>query len=217
MAKYRIGFIDEDIQEWRRIERNLRDDFDIIGYAIPKNLPKEDLIDQVYKSEVDLLLIDYLMTDKGYLNFNGDDFIRDYEKVKPRFPMIIFTTHENDAFPHVDNPNIIYSKQLLKDNKTYLVQLINKNIERYKNYISERKNQIDELLQKKAQKNLNSIEKNTLLGMQFELNILDKRANEVPLQLLEDNTFEKLSSVTKEAEAFLASLINSKNDDATER
>jgi hypothetical protein len=217
MERFKIGFIDEDKLEWEKVERGLRDFFDVIEYDIPQGLSKEALIEQVYTSDIDLLMVDFLMCDRGYLNFNGDEFVRDFEKIKPKFPMIIFTTHETDAFPQVDNPNIIYDKKLLNENKDRLVEIIIKNIELYKNYISERKIGINELLQKKTSEGLNSSEKNLLLEMQLELNILDKRANEVPLQLLEDNTFEKLASVTKEAEAFLASLINSKNDDTIKR
>lgn len=217
MERFKIGFIDEDKLEWEKVERGLRDFFDVFEYDIPQGLSKEALIEQVYTSDIDLLMVDFLMCDRGYLNFNGDEFVRDFEKIKPKFPMIIFTTHETDAFPQVDNPNIIYDKKLLNENKDRLVEIIIKNIELYKKYISERKTGINELLQKKTVEGLTSSEKNSLLEMQLELNILDKRANEVPLQLLEDNTFEKLASVTKEAEAFLASLINSKNDDTIKR
>ena len=217
MIKYKIGFIDEDHLEWERVERNLRDSFDVIDYNIPQGLSKEDLIEQVYDSDIDLLMVDYLMCDTGYLNFNGDDFIRDFEKIKPKFPIIIFTTHESDAFPQVDNPNIIYDKKLLEDDRLYLVQLITKNIERYRKYISDRKNVIETLLQKREEQELSSKEKNTLLESQLELNILDKRSNEVPLQLIEDKSYNSLSNTTKEAEAFLESIKKKVQDDSFEK
>ena len=217
MSKYKIGFIDEDHLEWERVERNLRDSFDVVDYSIPQGLSKENLIEQVYDSDIDLLMVDYLMCDTGYLNFNGDDFIRDFEKIKPKFPIIIFTTHENDAFPHVDNPNIIYDKKLLEDDRLYLVQLITKNIERYRKYISDRKDIIETLLQKKEKQGLSSKEKNTLLESQLELNILDKKSNEVPLQLIEDKSYNSLSDTTKEAEAFLESIEKKVQDDSFEK
>ncbi len=215
--KYKIGFIDEDHLQWEKVERNLRDFFDVIEYDIYKGISKDDLIEQVYNSDIDLLLVDYLMTDRGFLSFNGDEFARDYEKIKPRFPIIVFTTYTGDAFKDVDNPNIIYDKALLLENTQHLVDSITKNIELYKNYIYERKDKIAMLLQKRETEGLNAIEKNLLLEMQLELRILDKKRAEVPLQLIEDNTFEKLAETTKEAERFLESLIKKEKDDSIER
>jgi hypothetical protein len=80
-------------------------------------------------------------------------------------------------------------------------------IELYKNYVSRRKDLISKLIAKGENEGLKPDEKHTLLQTQLELNGLDKRSNEVPLQLLDEKKMETLSKTTKEAEEFLESLI----------
>ena len=205
--KYKIGYIDEDSLEVAKYEKDLRTYFDVIGYDIQKGLPLIDLINQIYQSDVDLLMIDYLMVDKGVLTYNGDEVARAFEEIKPRFPVIIFTHEQNQAFPHVDNPFNICDKAEVKDNAQRFALKLTKLIQGYKAYISNRKNLINKYLDKGESEGLSSEEKHKLLEAQSELNNLDKRSTEVPLQLLTDKKLEDLSKTTKEAEAFLESLI----------
>lgn len=208
--KFKIGYIDEDQAQFKKYERELREYFDVIGYEIKQGLPLVDLINQVYQSDIELLMVDYLMVDKGILTYNGDEVARAYEEIKPRFPIIIFTNLETQAFPHVDNPNMIYDKGDVTKNTKHFVEKITKTIQLYKNFISNRKDQIKELIQKGEKEGLKADEKHSLLQAQLELNNLDKWATEVPLQLLDEKKVENLSKTTKEAQEFLESLINKK-------
>ena len=205
--KYRIGYIDEDQTQFKKYERDLREYFDVVGYDIKQGLPLDDLINQVYQSDIDLLMVDYLMVDKGILTYNGDVVARTYEEIKPKFPIIIFTNEENQAFPHVDNPFNICDKAEVKDETQKFVTKLTKLIEQYKGFVSKRKDLINKLLDKGETEGLNSEEKHELLQAQSELNNLDKRSAEVPLQLLTDKKLEDISKTTKDAEAFLESLI----------
>lgn len=207
MMKYKIGYIDEDPTQFNKYERELREYFDVVGYNISKGLPLEDLINQVYESDIDLLLVDYLLVEKGVLVYNGDKVARAFEEIKPRFPIIIFTNEENQAFPQVDNPFNICDKAEVKDNINKVVSKLTKLIEQYKGFVSKRKDLINKLLDKGEKEGLSSEEKHELLQAQSELNNLDKRSTEVPLQLLTDKKLEDLSKTTKDAEAFLESII----------
>lgn len=206
--KYKIGYIDEDPVQVTRYERKLRDYFDVVTYNIQKGTELNDLLMQVYNSDIDLLMIDYLMVDKGILTFNGDEVARQYEEIKPRFPVIIFTNEEAQAFPQVDNPNIIYDKSLATTDINRLVEILNKNIQAYKIYIEKRQDIIGDLLMKGERgEGLSSEEKHILLQNQIELINLDKKSNEIPFQLLDEKKLEDLSKTTKEAEKFLESLL----------
>jgi len=212
--KYKIGYIDEDSVQVARYERKLRDYFDVVTYDIQKGTELNDLLMQVYNSDIDLLMIDYLMVDKGILTFNGDEVARQYEEIKPRFPVIIFTNEEAQAFPQVDNPNIIYDKSLATNDINRLVEILNKNIQAYKIYIEKRQDIIGDLLLKGERgEGLSSEEKHTLLQNQIELINLDKKSNEVPFQLLDEKKLDDLSKTTKEAEKFLESLLKQEDDD----
>lgn len=209
--KYKIGYIDENSAQVVKYERDLRKHFEVIGFDIKQGLELNDLLKQVYDSDIDLLMVDYLMADNGMLTYNGDEVARAYEEIKPRFPVIIFTNEETQAFPHVDNPNIIYDKSLVKNDLNYFVEILNKNILSYKNYIEKRKNIINDLLLKGENEGLSSDEKHILLQTQTELINLDKWSNEVPFQLLDDKRLENLSKTTREAEEFLESILKKKD------
>ena len=82
---YKIGYVDENLDQVEKFERKLRNSFTLIGYDIPKGLPLNDLIERIYNSDIDLLMVDYLMCDKGYLTYNGDEVVREFEKIKPEW------------------------------------------------------------------------------------------------------------------------------------
>jgi len=212
--KYRIGYVDEDKAQANRYERKLRDHFDVVTYDLPKGTPLENLLEQIYKSDIDLLMVDYLMVNKGILTYNGDEVVRQFDDIKPHFPMIIFTNEENQAFPNVDNPNIIYDKSLVNEDMGKLVDILTKNIEVYRRFIDKRQEVIAELLKKgESAEGLTAEEKHILIQNQSELISLDKRSNEIPLQLLSPEKLDNLSKTTRDAELFLESLLNnSKND-----
>lgn len=205
--KYKIGYIDEDSTQVIKYERDLRKYFDVIGFAINPGLELNDLLKQVYDSDIDLLMVDYLMVDNGVLTYNGDEVARAFEEIKPRFPVIIFTNEESQAFPHVDNPNIIYDKSQVKNDVEHFADILTKNILSYKNYIIKRKTIINDLLLKGENEGLSADEKHILLQTQIELINLDKWSNEVPFQLLDDKRLENLSKTTKEAQEFLESIL----------
>ena len=204
---YTIGYVDENPTEVKTIARNLRKDFNVITYDIPKGLQKQDLIDQIYQTEIDLLLVDFKMRDRNHLTYNGDEVVRAFEALRPNFPMIIFTNNENDAFPAVDDVNIIYDKKVMREERPHFLEFINKNIKNYHRYIQVRKERIAELLHQRAERELNVREKDELFTLQLDLNRLDPRGLEAnPNQLLSDMNLDRLNQVTKDAEALLKSL-----------
>lgn len=208
--KFKIGYVDEQPQQVGIVKRKLQDDFDFVSYDIKKGLPIESLLDQIYESNIDLLLVDYLLKEKGILTYNGDEVVREFLKIKPQFPVLIFTSHEADAFNEVDSPNIIYEKNMMDDAPQKLIDTITKNITAYRKIINDHKAKLNEFVEKSVSKGLNAKEKSEFLQLQVELRNFDKRSNEVPLQLLAPETLDKLSETRKEAEEYLKNLINKK-------
>lgn len=210
MAKYRIGYVDESVDEFKKFERMLRDDFELVQYKVVKELPLPDLIDQIYDSKVDLLLIDFLMVDSGLVTFNGDDVAREYEKIMPRFPMIIFTNQEAQAFPDVDDPTMIYSKN--QTNVPHFTAILTRSIQNYQNILKRHTDIINALIEKGEKEGLSAEEKHTLLSTQLDLKNFDKRSVEVPYQLLNEKTIDDISKTRKDAEEYLKSLIEKNNE-----
>lgn len=212
---YKIGYVDEAAQEVEKITRKLENDFEMVSYDIERGLSKDELIDRIYKSDVDLLLVDYFLKDKGMLVYNGDTLVRDFEKIKPLFPMIIFTNNPVDAFPKVDNVNIIYNKDVLNKNKTWFIEVLKRNIQYYQQYINTRKNRIAELIETRQQRELTPVEKGELFNLQLDLNKLDERENvETPSHLLSDRNLDELTEITEDAEKLLQKLLKQKDDPA---
>lgn len=207
---YKIGYIDENPHQIKKFTRALKEyGFTVVGYNIKKGMPIEELIEQVYSSDIDLLMIDYFLKDKGILTFNGDEIERRYNEIKPNFPHIIFTSNEEDAFNEVDNPNIVYEKEMVTDERVNrFSEILKKSIETYRSYTEKRKTVIEELIIKGEKDGLNSKEQNTLLSNQRELLDLDKiKTQEVPEKLISIEKLEDLSKTRKDAEIFLQSLI----------
>ncbi|RBQ02826.1 hypothetical protein [Pedobacter miscanthi] len=204
--KYKIGYVDEDPDQVLLYQMDLRDNFDVIGYNITKHMPISELIDQIYSSDIDMLMIDYFLVDNNVLLYNGDEVARKFREIKPQFPMIIFTNEQADAFPNVEIPNIIYDKVEANENLKHFEDILVKNIVDYKNLIGRNKVVLQNLINKGEEKGLNSEEKHRLIEAQLELYRLDKRTNEIPIHLYDITKFEKLEAAKTEALKYVESL-----------
>lgn len=216
-TKYKIGYIDENEQQVKKFTRNLRPyGLEVIGYEFYKNMSPESLMDQVYNSDIDLLMIDYKLKETNIVGFNGDVIENLIYNNKPLFPHIIFTSDTDQAEAHVEDWKIIIDKgdvfiedEVDKTNSKRFVKMLTRSIEQYKNYIITRKESLSKLLQKGESEGLNASEKNEVLSLQDELNYLDKsKKSEIPKQLISIENLEALAKNRKEAEEFLQSLIN---------
>lgn len=212
-AHYIIGYIDEDIDQVNLYRRKLREFwFEVIGYVFSKGMTLESLMEQVYKSNVDLLMIDFRLNESNIIHFNGDEVERHIYKYKPLFPHIIFTNKADQAEPDVDDVKIIVDKEEVMDEDdstkiTRFASLLTKSIEQYKNFIQEKKNIIEELLKKSESKALTPTEKDRLWSAQRDLRSLDTTSsNEIPEQLASKENIEAIEAARREAEAFLTSL-----------
>ncbi|MFE3872135.1 hypothetical protein ACFX5F_12975 [Flavobacterium sp. ZS1P70] len=217
-AKYKIGYIDEDEKQVKKYRKRFRDfGIEIVGYEFYKGLTLEELMEQVYQSEIDLLMIDYKLDESSKLFFNGEEVEREIYDKKPLFPHIIFTNKRDDAEHFVDDWKIIFSKDEIpnkndedynEDKTKHFITTLIKAIEQYRNLIELKKNKISELLLKGEKESLNSSEQNSLIFLQRELGGLDKtKKKEIPENLISFEKLEDLSKIRIEAEEFLQSLI----------
>ncbi|WP_339663118.1 hypothetical protein [uncultured Polaribacter sp.] len=217
-TKYKIGYIDEDDKQVKKYRKRFRDfGIDIIGYEFQQGMSIEGLMEQVYQSEIDLLMIDYKLDESNKVQFNGEEVEKEIYNNKPLFPHIIFTNKREDAEDFVDDWKIIFNKAEItnkheedydEDRTKHFIKTLIKSIEQYKKRIESRKNSIAELLIKGEKEGLNSSEQDSLISLQRELGDLDKtKKKEVPEKLISFEKLDDLSKTRKEAEAFLRSLI----------
>jgi hypothetical protein len=215
-AKYRIGYIDEDIKQVKKYRRRFRDfEMDIVGYDFHQGMTLKELMTQVYTSDIDLLMIDYKLKETNQVSFNGEEVEREFYDKKPLFPHIIFTNKVEQAEPFVEDWKIIFDKDDIfsddqEDEKKvqHFITTLVKSIEQYRGHIQKKKDVLSKLLEKGEKEGLTATEKDILITTQDELINLDKtEKNEIPKHLVSENKLDELSKTKKEAEAFLQSLI----------
>lgn len=214
-AKYKIGYIDEDKSQVKLYKRKLKEyGFEIIGYEIKKGMTLHSLMDQVYLSDIDLLMIDFKLNETNVVPFNGEAVENSIYDNKPLFPHIIFTNKVEQAEPFIEDWKIIFDKdEIFTEDEPERVQrfvnILTKSIEQYRTHIGKKKDLLSGLLEKNEEVGLNAMEKNDLISIQDELKILDKtKINEVPKHLVSIEKLENLSKTRIEAAEFLQTLID---------
>ena len=218
--KYRIGYVDEDINQVKKYQRRFKKlGCEVVGYDFEKEMTLQELMNQLYNSDIDLLMIDYKLDESNKVTFNGEAVANEIYENKPLFPHIIFTNKKDDAEPHVEDWKIIFDKDEIfnevEEDKEKVNQFINtleRSIEKYRKHIQKRKDEISNLLKKGKEHGLNPKEEDTLISLQRELRDLDKsQKKEIPEKLISFEKLEDLSQTRKEAEQFLLSLIAKNN------
>lgn len=216
-AKYKIGYIDEDVKQVKKYQRRFRNfDIEIVGYEFHKGMTLNELMHQVYESDIDLLMIDYKLNETNQVTFNGEAVESEFYDKKPLFPHIIFTNKVDQAEPHVEDWMKIFDKEEIfsedendKESVNRFITKLVKSIEQYRNHVNKKKVIVSELLEKGEREGLTASEKDLLITKQDELAALDKsEKNEIPKHLLTERKLDDLSKTKKEAEEFLQSLID---------
>lgn len=216
-VKYKIGYIDEDVKQVKKYQRRFRDfGIEIIGYDFHQGMTLNELMQQVYKSDIDLLMIDYKLNETNQVIFNGEAVESEFYDKKPLFPHIIFTNKVEQAEPHIEDWKILFDKDDIfsegeeDENKVqHFITTLIKSIEQYRNHVNKKKEIVSQLLEKGENEGLTAVEKDLLVTKQEELTSLDKtQRNEIPKYLITESKLENLSKTKKEAEEFLQSLID---------
>lgn len=107
---YKIGFIDEDAGQRNQFHQTFKDDFDVWLTDLEQATTEEEIIREVFDKHLDGLIVDYKMDE--FLGYNGDSIVRKLTEKNPHFPVIILTSHEEDALDFVDDANIINGKEI---------------------------------------------------------------------------------------------------------
>lgn len=217
--KYRIGYVDEDVKQVKKYQRRFRKfGFEVVGYDFTQGMTIDELMEQVYNSNIDLLMIDYKLDESNLVVFNGEAVESAIYDAKPLFPHIIFTNKKDDAEPHVEDWKIIFDKDEIfsegeeDDEKIqHFIITLERSIEQYRKHIERRKIDISNLLEKGKSQKLNPSEKHNLLKLQKELKVLDPSSEvEVPEYLLLSENLSEVEDLRNEAEEFLKNLIEKK-------
>lgn len=107
---YKIGYIDEEEPQRNSFYQFLKDDFEIKLFEIIEDTEPENLVQHVFNSALDILVLDFRLDESGLVNFNADCIIELIQERNLYYPLVVLTSHELDALDHIKNANLINGK-----------------------------------------------------------------------------------------------------------
>lgn len=143
---YRLGYIDEDAGQRSSFYQFLKDDFDITLFEINDETDVDSLVEDVFQSGIDMLVLDFRLDEGEYLDFNADSIIEKIQERNLYYPLVILTSHELDALDHISNANLVNGKEeMLGPKVDVFKQKLTKIIQVYQSQLSDAENTIKNL------------------------------------------------------------------------
>lgn len=144
-----ISFIDDDEQTRQLLYRKFKDSFNIYNFTIDERTTISSIIQEFEKQEIHCLIIDYLLDESGDLSFTGDELVEQIHKKRPYFPIIVLTSHEEDALDFFSEVNLVNDKgKYLESESNILKKKIQLIIDNYSKKIEMSEQRLHELIRK---------------------------------------------------------------------
>ncbi|MFA5932862.1 MAG: hypothetical protein WCV81_01190 [Microgenomates group bacterium] len=208
MSNYNIAFIDDD--------QGVIDDFlvtagnksvDVQTFELSPD--KESLVDEIAKSNVDAIVIDFHLADtRPNIKYDGAEVMNQLEEVTYNIPKFIFTAFSSAAEDKSNDINIVYEKE--GDFGPFIDKVI-KQIDKYKHRLEEYQEELMSLIEKSKTTKLNVEEEERALELD---NIIEKSLNKrlsLPDSLKKPSTISTLDKLLSEAEQIVKELQNRNN------
>lgn len=169
MISYPILFIDEDPREIEKFQRYARLFEGLQVIPLEPLADKQEMIAKILNMQVFAVISDYDLTEKMQINYYGNDIVEALLKIKPHFPVFVFTNHEGDAFKYVESVHFVYDKKFMnkkdKKDKEKFLNLVYREIQKYLKRIAEAKVTFAALQEKRQQQSLSPKEEEQLLAL----------------------------------------------------
>lgn len=205
---YRIGYIDEDPGQRSSFYHFLKDDFDIILFEMNVDTTIESLVDDVFQSGIDMLVLDFRLDDSGEFDFNADSIIEKIQERNLLYPLVILTSHELDALDHISNANLVNGKEEMLGAKVDIFkQKLTKIIESYRAELISAEAEIQEL-EKKRQSgiDLSSSEENRYVELNIFLEKIMSANNRIHRSYYSEGTNKRLDQLIVQTQALLSKI-----------
>ncbi|MDY6026197.1 response regulator [Bergeyella zoohelcum] len=218
--KYRIAYIDEDKGWINTFYQTFKNDFDVTRIKVDSESSVESILDKLRESNLDAIVTDYLLEENDGASFNGNRIVEEIKKIRPHFPIIMLTSHPNQAINHTDDVHIIYSKDILsaenkkdQENLDILKIKINSNILNYYKKIDDTNTRIEELVKKRNKEGLGISEEEELTKLYILLDEINPEGKDLPANLIDRSSISKLNEFVSETKQILEELkkLNHKN------
>lgn len=169
---YRLGYVDEDEGQRNSFYQFLKDDFEIILFSITDETELDSLVEEIFQSGIEMLVLDFRLDETGLVNFNADSLVDKIQERNLYYPLVILTSHEEDAMDHISNANLINGKEEMLGSKVQLFkQKLNKIVSGYQAQVLEAETDLEKLEAKRQNEGLDATEEDRYVELN---NYLDK-------------------------------------------
>lgn len=207
---YKLGYLDDEINNRTTFERNFGDSFDLrVFNDLDKVQSLSDLLDKVNADELDALAIDYQLSGQGFIQYNGNEVVEYFAKNKKYFPIFIVTSYLDNAIDDIYDVYIVNDKEKveIQDYRENLIDKVKKSIESYRRRIKDIEDKVNCLEKKqRSMEGLSPNEEKDLLHLHLDLNAIDPKANPVSAEQLETSYIRDLKDLVKKSRELLSRL-----------
>lgn len=212
MSKLRILYIDDEQEQVGNFIRKLsEEEFDVMDILVNSSTSYQDIMEVLEEKNFDFLIVDYHLNEKGNCGFEGDEIVSSFVKKFPHFPVVLLTSHENEAITHLDNIDL---EKIQGKNEYSTPSLLESFISRIKRRVAEYRADIEKaesrvkylILRKASGVVLSATEEAEATRLDTFLDeVLDGEAKKISDQIKETNE-EKISSLLDKTDLLIAKL-----------
>lgn len=205
--RYKIAYVDEDSGWLQTFYQTFKNDFTIQKIHVDGTSTVDSVLKCAFDAEIDGIVTDYLLDEKGEANFNGDQIVDAIRKHRPHFPIIMLTSYQPQAISQMDDVNIINGKEDLdgeSDEKVEVLKAkIKTNIERYYSKIDNTEKRIEVLASLKNEKGLQPEEEIELTKLFILMDELNPDGTDIPANLVTREAVTAISDFVNETRKVL--------------
>lgn len=189
----KIGFLDDEKDAFSDYKKRL-EKYDMQLLFVENCTDKEDVLDWIIDHEIQLLLVDYQLSDA--YDFNGTELIYFLNDRIPDFTCLILTSHTNDsAKEHLVSKNLILDKYEFNNRDlTALAERLKQTAEVFMNRIKLKEKEYSELLKEKEMNGLNNQEEDNFLFL-YRLLKTYGQIDDLPDQFLKTESEKKIDLI----------------------
>ena len=203
----RIGYVDEDGGQRNSFYHYLKDEFEIILPEINEDTSVENLVDEILKANLDVLVLDYMLSENGMVDFNAESLVERIYEINRYYPLIILTSHETDALDQIANAHLINGKDILESKLPVFKHKLVKIAQDYKSEIESSEKELVQLEEKRnSDKGLSPTEEDRYVELNSFLDSTIDNVGRVSRTFYSEETNKKLDSIIGLAEEMLKKL-----------
>lgn len=205
----RLGYLDENKGNRNTFNRIFKNDFEVVMLDdFAKVLTLDLLLEEIDKQEIQVLAVDYKLSEKGDVQYDGNQVLETINERKRYFPVFVMTSYVDAAIQKVNNTFLVNDKDGLNDPKIVelLKNQIKGSVESYHRIVHEIEQRTKELEAKQdTAEGLTDVEENELLNLHVELSKIDPAANPLTPDKMRTEAVKDLRSVVLLSEEILES------------